>query len=121
MLFKPQHIPQILDGIKVVTRRIWKRPCAKEGGTYRVKTKLLSKEYFALIKCTKLYKQPLGEMTEHDAWIEGKYTLVEYKIIFKEIYGFWDDAFTPTVIEFECVSMGNTQVPKEWREIKRKD
>ena len=118
MLFRPEHIVLIERGIKTATRRIWKRPCAKVGGEYKVKKKMLSKEYYATIRCTEIFKQRLGDMSDIDAQNEGGYTLAEYKEVFKKICGFWDDNFELTVVVFEYVGPGNTPAPKEWREIK---
>jgi hypothetical protein len=47
ILFKPQHIRMIVDGIKIATRRDWKKPMAKIGGEYKVKKSMMSKEYYA--------------------------------------------------------------------------
>ena len=112
MLFRPEHIQMILNGTKTETRRDWKRRMAKVGGEYKVKKTMLSKEYYATIKCTTLFRQRLGDMTEQDAQAEGGYTLKEYKQVFKDIYGFWDDNKVLYVIRFEYVGKGNTPVPE---------
>ena len=103
MLFKREHIPMILNGTKTATRRIWKKPRVKEGRIYKCKNKMLSKEYFALIKVNKIYKQFLGEMGDKDAIKEGYADLEAFKEIWIKINGFWHDNCLVDVIEFEIV------------------
>lgn len=103
MLFHQKHIQSILSGIKTATRRDWKTPHAIEGGTYKCKTKMISKYHFAKIKATQIYKQKLKDMTEEDAKKEGGYTLEEFKKIWVEIYYKWDPEWEVTVIEFELI------------------
>lgn len=117
MLFKPQHIRMIADGTKTETRRDWKKPMAKLGGEYKVKKSMMSKEYYATIKCTALFKQRLGDMRNKDADREGGYTLAEFKQIWIEINGSWDDNQIVTVVEFEMVGKGNTPIPETWAQI----
>ena len=100
MLFKLEHKEMILKGTKTATRRDWKKPMVKVGGIYKCKLKMLSKEYFALIKVTKFYKQRLGDMTNKDAKKEGYNSLREFYNIWIQING----DFNPQevyVIEFK--------------------
>lgn len=117
MLFKPPHIVMIDNGTKTETRRIWKRPHAKRGGEYRAKTKMMSKEYFMIIRATIVYQQRIGDMTEENARNEGGYTLEEYKKVWRDINGKWDDDLYVYVVEFTNVGKGNTPIPDEWRGI----
>ena len=71
MLFKKEHKKMILEGNKTATRRAWKKPMAKVGGVYKCKLAMLSKDYFAEIVVTKMYKQRIKKMTDNDAKKEG--------------------------------------------------
>jgi hypothetical protein len=72
MFFKPNMRAAIEEGCKTATRRIWKRPHVKVGGTYGVrKGGMYSKEIYFKIKVLYVYKQKLGDMTEEDAMAEG--------------------------------------------------
>ena len=104
MLFKPEHKEMILEGKKTATRRAWKRPMVKVGGIYKCKLKMLSKDFFALIKVTKLYKQRLGMMSEGDALKEGYHSLDAFQDIWVRINGNWDNDLRVDVIEFELIS-----------------
>ena len=86
MLFKPEHKKLILEGKKTATRRVWEKPMVKVGGIYKAKLKMLSKDYFAKIKVTKLFKQKLWEMTSEDARKEGYNNIVDFERIWIEIH-----------------------------------
>ena len=106
MLFKPEHVDMILKGKKTATRRNWKRPMAKVGGIYKCKTKLFSKDYFAKIRVTKLYKQQIVDMSFEDIKKEGYETYEEFEEIFKrvnKIKVYLDPDIELDVIEFELV------------------
>lgn len=103
MLFKPEHKDMILNGTKTATRRDWKRPMVKVGGIYKAKLKMLSKDYFAKIKVTKLFKQRLREITIEDVRKEGYKTLWEFKKIWIKINNSWNSFDEVDVIEFEVV------------------
>lgn len=104
MLFKSEHKAMILNGTKTATRRDWKRPMVKVGGVYKAKLKMLSKEYFAKIKVTKLFQQPLYRMTREDANKEGYEELSDFKDIWIKINKSWNPDLIVDVIEFELVS-----------------
>jgi len=87
MLFKPEHKEMILNGTKTATRRIWKKPMVKTGGIYKCKTKMFSKEFFAKIKVTKIFKQQLVDMTFEDLKKEGYKTTEEFIGIWEKING----------------------------------
>ena len=103
MLFKPEHKEMILNGTKTATRRIWKRPMVKIGGIYKAKLKMLSKEYFAKIQVTKLYKQCLYSMSDEDAKKEGYESIEEFKKIWIKINGVWNKGLNVDVIEFNLL------------------
>ena len=105
MLFKPEHKYLILDGTKTVTRRVWKKPMVKVGGIYKCKLKMLSKDYFAKIKVTKLYKQKLGMMNIEDCKKEG-YTPTNFVKVWEKINGSWTPDLEVYVIEFEVIKNG---------------
>ncbi len=108
MLFKPEHVDMILKGKKTATRRNWKRPMAKVGGIYKCKTKLFSKDYFALIRVTKLYKQQIIDMSFDDVKKEGYETIEEFEEVFKrvnKIKGDLDYDIELDVIEFELAEV----------------
>ena len=103
MLFKKEHKEMILSGTKTQTRRIWKRPMVKVGGIYKAKLKMMSKDYFAKIKVTKLYKQSLPDMTLEEIKKEGYNSYTEFMEIWKEINGDHTVLLYVDVIEFEVV------------------
>jgi hypothetical protein len=103
MLFKPEHLQMILAGTKTATRRIWKKPMVKVGNIYKAKLKMLSRDYFAKIKVTKMFKQELGEMTDEDARKEGYKNIMAFHEIWIKINGAWQDNLLVDVIEFEVV------------------
>lgn len=100
MLFQPEHIPMILDGTKTATRRNWKKVMVKVGGVYKVKTKMMSKEYACLIRVVNLYKQALGDMTIDDCQNEGYNTLDEFRDIWIKINGVFIPELVVTVVDF---------------------
>ena len=104
MLFKPEHKDMILNGTKTATRRAWKRPMVKVGGIYKCKLKMLSKDYFAKIKVTKLYKQCLGDMTNKDAKKEGYKLLRHFYNVWIKINGSWSSLQEVDVIEFHLLN-----------------
>ncbi len=100
MLFKPEHKQMILNGTKTATRRNWKKPMVKVGGIYKCKLKMLSKDYFAKIKVTKLFKQRLGDMDIKDIKKEGYNWNYEFMDIWNKINGVYDPIIEVWVIEF---------------------
>lgn len=93
----------ILNGKKTTTRRDWKKPMVKVGGIYNCKTQMLSKDYFAKIKVTRIYRQGLYFMTDRDARKEGYSNIEEFSKIWIEINGKWNPNLIVYVIEFEVV------------------
>jgi len=103
MLFRPEHKDMILSGKKTATRRNWKRPMVKVGGIYKAKLKMLSKDYFAKIKVTKLFKQELIDMSFDDVRKEGYDNTDDFERVWREINGWWNTDVIVWVIEFEVV------------------
>lgn len=71
LLFKPEHVPLILNGTKTQTRRIWKRKRCNVGSVHLAKTEMLSKEYFAKLTILRVWQEKLGDISETDAIAEG--------------------------------------------------
>ena len=104
MLFKPEHKKMIIEGQKTATRRNWKKRMAKTGGTYAVQTRMFQpKIECSIIKANDVYQQRLGDMTESDAMMEGRYTPSEFKKVFERINGFWDADLIVWVVEFKLI------------------
>lgn len=105
MLFKPHHIDMIRQGTKTATRRRWKTTHAVAGRIHPVQVKMYQpKSECPKIKILKVYKQPLGEMTEEDAMKEGGYTLKGFEEIWRDISGVpLDPLEVVYVVEFEHV------------------
>lgn len=105
MLFSPEHIDMIDREEKTVSRRMWKRKMVKVGGIYATQTKRYQKKSEArvFIEVTGLYEQPLREMTEEDCLKEGGYTPEQFKQVWINIYGEWNDDDVPWVVEFKKV------------------
>lgn len=108
MLFKPYLVTEILAGRKTATRRDWKRPHAKVGGTYPVQARMYQpRSECPIIECTTFYRQALKDMTEADARAEGVEDLAEFKRIWTEINGEWIPEKVVYVIEFRLLSVPN--------------
>lgn len=103
ILFRHEHIFPILAGLKNKTRRTWAKPRVKVGSIQKAKTEMISKYYFANLRILEVYQQPLGAMTEQDAYDEGGYTLEGYKAEFQKIYGYWNDNNVVYVVGFEVL------------------
>lgn len=104
ILFKQEHKDMILAGRKTQTRRIWKTPRVKVGGIYKAKLKMMSKDYFAKIKVTKLFKQRLGDITLEECIKEGYDSKTKFISIWVKINGSWNEDLVVDVIEFEVVN-----------------
>lgn len=103
ILFKHTHIFPILIGLKTQTRRTWKKPRVLIGSIQQAKTEMISKYFFARLRVLAVYQERLGDMTEPDAYEEGGYSLDEYKEVFTQINGFWDDNLIVYVVKFEVL------------------
>ena len=101
LLFKPEHVEPILTGLKTQTRRIWKKPRANVGSVHLAKTKMLSKDYFAMLKILDVRQERLGDITEADAQAEGGYTVDTFQQMWIMINEPWDPDAMVYVITFE--------------------
>jgi len=104
MLFHPEHVQPILDDLKIKTRRLGKKRW-NVNSVHKAKTAMISRDYFALLRILTLHREPLGAMTEKDAWEEGGYTLEGYRKEWEKINGdgSWDPDFVVWVVQFERV------------------
>ncbi len=111
MLFKPEHVPMVLDGTKTETRRIWKRQRAKVGSIHLAKTKMLSKDYFARLRILSVHQEPLLNISEEGAKAEGYSSREGYLEAFyrinnlsphRQFYTFQDEILV-WVVRFEVV------------------
>lgn len=104
LLFKPEHVPMILEGSKTQTRRLWPHGCrVKVGNIYQARTKMLDpKSTFALLRVKRVWQEPLEGISFDDAWAEGYASKTIYLDTFHAInktkFG-----FNPTIwaVEFE--------------------
>ena len=88
MLFKDYHIWPMYIGLKTYTRRLWKRPHVKVGGSYDVTHIMMysPEDVVGTIVVEDLYRQPLGMMTAVDAMCEGGYSLKQYYDVLANIH-----------------------------------
>jgi len=110
MLFKDYHIPMIRSGSKTATRREWSDDYhpPKAGSVVAATTKLFVPDEKAgcYIKIQAVYDQPLGDMDDADARMEGDYEdLEEFRDAYEDVYGdgAWDPEKVVTVVEFQYV------------------
>lgn len=118
ILFQPEHVQPIHDGIKVKTRRNGKKRW-NVNTIHKAKTVMMSKDYFALLRILTLHQEPLGAMTETDAREEGGYTLEEYKAEWERINGegSWDPELVVWVVQFERVFNLDEICKKCWAQV----
>jgi len=106
LLFKKHYVEQIIQGAKTATRRP-NKPMVKQAGRYRLKTELF-KTHPDSIQVDRLYQQPLGEMTEADAQMEGYSTLQEFQEEWVSLFKTYDPAQTVWVVEFRYLGLLQT-------------
>lgn len=97
ILFKPEHIRLIQQGLKTQTRRIWKKPHCKIGSIQRVKSEMLSKDYHAEIFIIDIHQEKLLDISNRDAWFEGCYTRKEFLQKWDEINPCYPSISNPEV------------------------
>jgi hypothetical protein len=117
LLFKPEHVKPVDSGLKTETRRIWKKKRCKVGSIHKAKTKMLSKNYFALLKIKAVWKEEFHCITEEGARKEGGYTrdafidkFFEINPKIAELTGEGAVPFNVWVIDFEKVGVGNLPI-----------
>ena len=102
MMFRRYHVLPMWLGIKTYTRRFSKN-APKVGSTQKCRHDYTDFS-FGTIKILDCYRQPLGMMTERDAYQEGGYNLDQYKRTLESITKKpWDDTAVPWVIKFKFV------------------
>lgn len=103
LLFRDYHIYPMYLGIKVYTRRLWKKPRAVIGATHVVKHKMFDEPELSpgVIIVEQVYRQPLGMMTEEDAYQEGGYTLPLFWLAWEDTTKIpWSPSLLPYVVKF---------------------
>jgi len=96
--FRLSHMQPILDGIKTQTsRRGIPDPKIKEGAVIHA---AVWEPHFADLLVTKIERKKLGDFTEEDARREGGYTLEEFKQVWKDLHGEWNQDETVYIIHF---------------------
>jgi len=107
MLFKPDHIKAIREGVKTATRRDWAdgyhRP--SPGDVRMAVTEMFTtdEECDCYVRVTDVYQEPLGGMNHEDARKEGGYDMADFREAWEEINGKWDQELVVDVVEFEYV------------------
>lgn len=101
MPFRLKHMKRILEGIKIQTsRKAIPDPKVKVGNIIHAS---VWEPHFADLRITSIERKHLGEFTEEDAKREGGYNLEEFKSVWKDIHGEWNDNEAVYIIHFEKV------------------
>lgn len=101
MPFRLSHMKPILKGIKTQTsRKGIVDPKIKEGAIIHA---AIWEPHFATLRVTSIKRKRLSDFTEEDAKREGRYTLDEFKEVWRGIHGEWNDNDFVYVIHFEKV------------------
>ena len=96
--FKLKHVKPILDGAKTQTSRKGIRdPKIKVGAKIHA---AIWEPHFADLIITSIERKRLRDFTEEDARREGDYTLEQFREVWKEIHGEWNDNESVYVIRF---------------------
>lgn len=87
LLFKPEHVPMILDGRKTQTRRLWPKGCrAKIGSVHWAQTRMLdTSSRFARLRILRVWQERLGGISPADARAEGYRSSHDYLMAFHRI------------------------------------
>ena len=106
LLFKPEHVQPILDGRKTQTRRLWPHgQRVKVGAIHQCRTRMLDAEScFARIAIKQVQHEPLGWITNLDAWAEGYDDAAAYMEAFERINGAADPDQMVYVVSFDLVT-----------------
>ncbi|MFQ5880149.1 MAG: ASCH domain-containing protein [Dehalococcoidia bacterium] len=100
LLFRPEHVEPILQGVKTETRRLWQRPRVRVGAVHRAKLRMLSPDHFALLRITGLRQERLRQISDEDAGWEGGYTRETFLDKWFEIHPRSPDDPPVWVVEF---------------------
>ncbi len=100
ILFKKEHKPMILSGVKTQTRRKGKKRW-NVGSIHMAKTGFRKDDAFARILITGVREERLGDITDEDSRKEGYASIEDYRYIFQFIYGKWTPDETVHVVDFE--------------------
>lgn len=103
MLFTEEHIRKIINGKKTQTRRLWDSKQVNVGNSYRASESLFTERENspAYIVVNDVYEEPLGNITESDAQKEGEYTIEEFKELWIDMHGSWNENDTVWVVDFD--------------------
>ncbi len=100
--FRLSHMKPILEGIKTQTsRKGIPDPKVKMGAIVHA---AIWQPHFADLRITSIERKRLRDFTEGDAKREGGYTLDEFKEIWKNIHGEWNDDDSVYVLHFQLVT-----------------
>lgn len=99
MLFKKEHIKQILADEKTQTRRTGKRRY-KVGHRYRLQHSWFEWTLIEIL-ITRRFRQRLGDITPEQALKEGYSSVEGFRRVWREIHGSWDPELVVTVYEFK--------------------
>lgn len=101
MPFRLSHMEPILKGVKTQTsRKGIPDPKVKVGAIIHAS---VWEPHFVDLRVTSIERKRLKDFDEEDARREGGYTLEEFKKVWKEIHGEWNDDAFVYVIHFEKV------------------
>ena len=109
LLFKPEHIPMILNETKTQTRRVWKTRRVKVGNSYQCKTTLFGKP-FATIKVVGLREEQLSKISIDDVNAEGYESLHDFMGVWMKINGSWNPNLIVSVVTFKLEQNLNDMV-----------
>jgi len=102
MPFRLSHMEPILKGVKVQTsRRGIPDSAIKEGAIIHA---AVWEPHFADLRVERIERKRLRDFTEEDAKREGGYTLEEFKEVWKNLHGQWNDDERVFVIHFSLES-----------------
>jgi ParB family chromosome partitioning protein len=94
--FSRVHAEQIVKGLKTQTARKSKDPRLQTGIVVRAQI-----THYADLKIKNVIRKKLGDFTEEDAKREGGYTLEEFKKVWINLHGNWNNEEYVYVIQFE--------------------
>lgn len=105
ILFKPENVALVLSGRKTQTRRRWKRRRMLPGSIHQAKTRLFG-EPFASIRVQRVWREPLGTISDADAIAEGYPGREEFAVAFARINGDVPPDEVVWCVEFALMPVG---------------